>query len=159
MKENFYIQNITDAEAKSACVRRILEELPEWFGNQQAVEEYAETVKELPLWAALDENGQDLGFFAGKIRYGQTGEIVVCGVRPAYHRAGLGKALYTAAEEYFRQNGCRYMLVKTLSDTVDFAPYDQTRRFYQGVGFTPLITLTEMWDEENPCLLMLKSLE
>lgn len=26
------------------------------------------------------------------------------------------------------------------------------------VGFEPLITLTEMWDEETPCLIMVKSL-
>lgn len=30
--------------------------------------------------------------------------------------------------------------------------------FYKSVGFEPLITLTEMWDEENPCLIMLKVL-
>lgn len=32
------------------------------------------------------------------------------------------------------------------------------RGFYKSVGFKPLITLTEMWDEENPCLIMVKSL-
>ncbi|MCI8395995.1 MAG: GNAT family N-acetyltransferase, partial [Acutalibacter sp.] len=31
--------------------------------------------------------------------------------------------------------------------------------FYRGMGFAPLVTLTEMWDEENPCLIMLKALE
>ena len=28
----------------------------------------------------------------------------------------------------------------------------------QARGFESLITLTEMWDEENPCLIMLKPL-
>ena len=27
------------------------------------------------------------------------------------------------------------------------------------VGFESLITLTEMWDDKNPCLIMLKSLK
>lgn len=38
-------------------------------------------------------------------------------------------------------------------------PYDKTRQFYQQVGFESLITLTEMWDDENPCLVMIKSFE
>ena len=50
------------------------------------------------------------------------------------------------------------MMVKTLSDIVDFEPYAQTRAFYESMGFQPLITLTEMWDEENPCLIMIKAL-
>ena len=50
------------------------------------------------------------------------------------------------------------MIVKTLTDTVDFEPYAQTRKFYKSIGFESLITLTEMWDAENPCLIMFKSL-
>lgn len=38
------------------------------------------------------------------------------------------------------------------------AEYEKTRTFYKSVGFEPLITLTEMWDEEIPCLIMLKVL-
>lgn len=51
-----------------------------------------------------------------------------------------------------------YVLVKTLSDAIDYEPYARTRKFYTSVGFESLITLTEMWDEENPCLIMFKSL-
>lgn len=41
---------------------------------------------------------------------------------------------------------------------VAYEPYEQTRKFYESIGFEPLITLTEMWDEENPCLIMIKML-
>jgi hypothetical protein len=54
--------------------------------------------------------------------------------------------------------GCKYVIVKTLSDTDPYEPYARTRAFYRSVGFTPLLTLTEMWDEENPCLIMIKTL-
>ena len=70
----------------------------------------------------------------------------------------MGRALYQAAEEYFIQQGCAYAMVKTLSEQADFEPYEKTRAFYRGIGFEPLVTLTEMWDEENPCLIMLKPL-
>jgi len=82
----------------------------------------------------------------------------VCGVLPEYHRSGIGKALYNIAEAYLIQNSCKYVVVKTLSDTVIYQPYVRTREFYKSIGFKPLITLTEMWDEKNPCLVMVKTL-
>lgn len=54
--------------------------------------------------------------------------------------------------------GCKYAVVETLSETVKYEPYAQTRSFYRSVGFEPLIIFTEMGDEENPCLLMIKVL-
>ena len=77
---------------------------------------------------------------------------------PEYQRNGIGKKLYQKAENRFIQRCCKYVIVKTLSDIVDFKPYEQTRKFYKNIGFEPLITLTEMWDNHNPCLIMIKSL-
>lgn len=85
-------------------------------------------------------------------------DIFVCGVLPEHQHNGIGKALYNVVENYFIQIGCKYVIVKTLSDVVNFKPYVQTREFYKSIGFESLITLTEMWDEENPCLIMLKRL-
>lgn len=158
MKDSYRVAEIIDGEAKSLYSRTVLEKLPEWFGNRQALDDYVEKVKELPFWAALDASGECLGFFAVKIHYRHTGEIVVCGVLPERHHNGAGTALYKATEDYFIQNGCKYVVVKTLSDAIDYEPYARTRKFYTSVGFESLITLTEMWDEENPCLIMFKSL-
>lgn len=158
MKDKFCIVEISNAAQKAAFTRGILEVLPEWFGNRQALEEYVEKVATLPYWSAFDGEGC-IGFFAVTTHYGHTGEIVVCGVLPAYQHGGVGKALYQAAEGYLVQCGCKYAVVKTLSDRVNFEPYAHTRRFYRRLGFEPLITLTEMWDAENPCLIMLKNLD
>ena len=156
---SFEIVEIRDAQVKSDCARDILTRLPRWFGNVQARDEYVEKVRELPFFAAADGEGRLIGFFALNIHYDRTGEIVVCGVHPDCRGMGAGKALCRAAEAFFRENGCRYMIVKTLSDRVSHAPYAETRAFYASVGFEPLITLTEMWDAENPCLIMIKTLE
>lgn len=156
--DGWKIQKIEDPEARAACTREVLEALPEWFGDPQGLAGYCGEVKTLPLWAAVDPAGGWLGLLAVDIHYGRTGDIVVMGVKPGMHRQGVGRALYQAAEGYFRAQGCQYAMVKTLSDQVDFAPYASTRRFYEGMGFAPLVTLREMWDEENPCLIMLKNL-
>lgn len=155
---SYQIIKIEDAQEKSACTRQVLESLPDWFGNPEGLEEYCEKVKSLPLWAALDDAGAPLGILAVTVHYGRTGDIVVMGVKPGLHRQGVGRALYQAAEAYFIGQGCQYAMVKTLSDIADYAPYESTRRFYRGMGFEPLVTLREMWDEENPCLIMLKKL-
>lgn len=99
-----------------------------------------------------------MGFFSVKMHYSHTGDIFVCGVLSEYQHSGIGKMLYSEVEAFFINNGCKYAVVKTLSDIVDFEPYERTRRFYVSVGFEPLLTLTEMWDEENPCLIMIKLL-
>ncbi len=157
MKENLYISEIKDAAKRAAFTKEILEKLPEWFGNKQALNEYVEKVKDLPYWVAFDDT-KIIGFLSVKIHYKYTGEILVCGVHPEYQHSGIGKVLYKMAEKYLVQRGCKYVVVKTLSDIVDFEPYECTRRFYKSIGFEPLITLTEMWDEENPCLIMFKNL-
>lgn len=97
-----------------------------------------------------------VGFIAVKIHYGRTGDIYVMGILPEYQRRGIGQQLIEAAELYFRQKGCKYAIVKTLSDLARNEHYERTRRFYQKVGFEPLITLTEMWDAHNLCLIMIK---
>lgn len=158
MENEFTVSEITENAKKSSYTREVLENLPEWFGNRESLEEYVENVSGLPYWAAFDNDGKCLGFFSVRIHYGHTGDIFVCGVLPEYHHAGIGKALYHAAEKYFIKSGCKYVIVETLSDKADYEPYARTRRFYESVGFEPLITLTEMWDANNPCLIMFKSL-
>lgn len=158
MENTYRIIQVEDSKQKSVYTKKILENLPEWFGNKQALDDYVEKVKALPYWGAFLENDNCVGFFAVKTHYDYTGEIVVCGILKEYQHIGIGKALYSATEKYLSQNGCKFVLVKTLSDLVDFEPYVRTRNFYKSIGFEPLITLTEMWDEANPCLIMLKTL-
>lgn len=158
MTKNYHITEIQEQQKKSIYTREVLESLPEWFGNKASLEEYVEKVQELPFWAALDREGQMPGVFSVRLHYGHTGDIYVCGVRPECHRMGIGKALYGEAERFFQEKGCKYAMVETLSDMVDYMPYEKTRHFYESMGFEPLITLTEMWDENNPCLIMVKIL-
>ena len=71
---------------------------------------------------------------------------------------GMGKSLYDQVERCLLERGCKYAMVETMSDLTDYAPYEKTRHFYESIGFEPLITLTEMWDKNNPCLIMIKVL-
>lgn len=72
MFHTFLISEIHDQDEKSALARMVLETLPDWFGNQEALEDYVKGVRELPFWAALDKEGNCLGFFCVRIHYGHT---------------------------------------------------------------------------------------
>lgn len=156
--EEYQVVEVRDPGRKSAYAKQILGALPEWFADKQAVDQYAKEAERFPFWAAVKGENACVGFLAARMHYGHTGEIFVCGILAEHQHKGVGKALYQKAEAYFIANGCKYIMVKTLSDVADYAPYEETRKFYESAGFEPLITLTEMWDAENPCLIMLKTL-
>ena len=152
------IVEIENAGEKSQYAEEILRGLPEWFGNEKSLCEYVKNVACLPFWIALDQDEKCIGFISVKIHYEHTGDIYVLGVLPEYHRKGAGKMLMARAEEYFKENGCRYIIIKTLSEIANYEPYERARKFYKKVGFEELITLAEMWDTENPCLIMIKKI-
>jgi len=151
------ITRINDGTLKSQYTEKVLRGLPEWFGIENALLDYVAGVAELPFWAAMDGD-ICVGFVAVKIHHRHTGDIYVLGMLPDYHRLGIGRQLMEAADRYFKEIGCKYVIVKTLSELAESEHYERTRQFYLKLGFEPLITLTEMWDEQNPCLIMIKEL-
>ena len=153
----FTISEIKDSHKKTEYADKILRSLPQWFGIEESLIEYVNTVSKYPFFAALDKE-ECIGFFSGKIHYNRTGDIYVCGIRPEYHRKGIGALLYKELENYFIKNNCEYVIVKTLSEFAQDANYAMTKKFYQKMGFKELITLTEMWDKNNPCLIMIKNI-
>ncbi len=156
--ENIRFAEINDPKQKSDFTLNILNKLPQWFSDKKAVKEYAKKVRELSFWAALNEHNICIGFLAAQTHYGHTAEIYVYGVAPEYQHKSIGKKLYYLMEKHFKEMGYKHIIVKTLSDKADSKEYAETRKFYTNIGFEPLITLTEMWDEKNPCLIMIKEL-
>ena len=153
----YKVFEINDNTKKAEYTNYILRLLPEWFGIEESLVHYVETVNKYPYWAAFDQDNC-IGFFSGKIHYNRTGDIYVCGIDPKYHGKGIGTSLYKELEKYFMKKGCEYVMVKTISDKDPDEYYAKTRAFYKKVGFKELVTLTEMWDENNPCLIMIKNL-
>jgi GNAT superfamily N-acetyltransferase len=131
----------------------VLAALPDWFGIEEAVDSYVRDVAALQTFAA----GRD-GFLALKQHTDAAAEISVMGVRPESRGRGLGTALLEAAEPFLRAREVEYLQVKTLGPSQPSEHYAETRSFYAARGFRPLEELTAIWGEENPCLIMVKSL-
>ena len=147
---------IDDPVRRRAIAREVLEDLPEWFGIPESTEEYIRESGKMPFFAAVE--GEDvLGFMALKETSPCTCEIYVTGVKKRAHRCGAGRAMFAAFEEFARTQGYRFVQVKTVAPG-HYAEYDATVAFYRGIGFLPLEVFPTLWDERNPCLILVKTL-
>lgn len=152
-----YIVQVVDESKKSAITKDILDLLPEWFGNEESKKEYIKEVKYTNMWKAVDGK-ESVGFISIKIHHKCTGDIYVLGVKKEYQHKGVGTKLLETAEKYCKSVGCKRIIVKTLSEEVHYPPYLDTLRFYLSHKFERLITFTEFWDSENPCLMLIKTI-
>jgi N-acetylglutamate synthase and related acetyltransferases len=149
-----FCTEITDSARKSAICDAILRSLPDWFGIEQSIVEYVNKVRDLPFWAILDDSGEAVGFVALLPHTAHAAEVCVMGVRHSHHRSGCGRQLIEACAGWCRANGVPYLTVKTLAETHPDPGYAKTRQFYTAMGFVPLEVFPTLWDEHNPCLLM-----
>lgn len=125
-------------EADPAARRRITEaltgRLPQWFGQPESNQRYAEQATHLEAWAArLDES--EIGLVLLKRHSAVSAEIYWLAVDPAHHRRGIGRALIAAVEERLKQAGTRFLFVMTLHPEDPYEPYHRTRAFYERMGF------------------------
>jgi ribosomal protein S18 acetylase RimI-like enzyme len=145
------------------CLKRanvcipIVRALPDWFGIEAAILHYTTEIDDLPTLLACDA-GRVIGFASLKQHTPYSAEIYVMGVLPEAHRKGIGRALINEAQEWLTHRGLEYLQVKTLGPSQPDANYAKTRSFYEAVGFRPLEEFKQLWDEHNPCLVMVKKL-
>jgi ribosomal protein S18 acetylase RimI-like enzyme len=142
----------------SAVARVILEALPEWFGLRDARETYIINASRLPMIVAQTHEGEAMGFLSLKQHTDAAVEAYVLGVRREHHRHGYGRAMFAAAERRLGAEGVRYLTVKTLAADHPDQNYAATRRFYEAIGFESIEVFPTLWNEDNPCLLMIKRL-
>ncbi len=138
-----------------ALCEPILRALPEWFGVEEALSQYVADIENLPTFLAYDD-GELLGFLTVKQHYATTAEVLVMGILLPAHRRGIGRALLVRAQAWLASQGVEYLQVKTLGPSHPDDGYANTRAFYQALGFHPLEEFRQIWDERNPCLIMIK---
>ena len=150
------IEQIHDAQRKTAIARTILEALPDWFGVEESREAYIAASANLPLFAAMDGD-RPVGFLCLKETGKATVELAVMGVLREYHRKGLGRALFQAAKAQAVADGYAFMQVKTVQ-MGRYPDYDDTNRFYLSLGFQEFEVFPTLWDEANPCQIYVMAL-
>ena len=145
-------------QACSKQVEPVLRALPEWFGIEKSTVQYIKDADSMPTMLVRD--GEEvIGFVTIRMHFPESADIHCMGILPAYHRKGIGRQLVHAVENYLKLDGVKFLQVKTVSDSNQDESYAETRKFYLGVGFTPLEVFPTLWDEWNPALLLIKSLQ
>lgn len=147
------------AEHRGRITREILDDLPEWFGIPAAVDAYVAEADTLPMLVCLTPDGEAIGFASLRPTSPYAVEIAVLGIKRAWHRQGIGRALIAAARTFAIGENARYLTVKTLAPSHPDEHYARTRAFYEAVGFVPIEEFPTLWGEENPCLFMLQPLQ
>jgi GNAT superfamily N-acetyltransferase len=143
---------------KASLCEPILRSLPDWFGIEDAILQYLADIDHLPTFLALDGD-QVIGFLTLKQHFPHAAEILVMGCQPDMRRKGIGRALVERGEAWLLDQGVEYLQVKTLAPSHPDPGYAKTRAFYQALGFRPLEEFKQIWDEANPCLVLVKKIE
>lgn len=151
------IAKIEDPNEKKAISRRILEELPEWFGIPEAMEKYICDSADQCFFAAIAENIA-VGFLCLRETGRDTVELAVMGVMREFQRRGLGRALVSRAKEEAASAGYSFLQVKTV-EMGHYDEYDDTNQFYLSLGFREFEVFPELWDEWNPCQIYVMTLK
>lgn len=152
------IQKVNDSDEKTKVTLEVMSALPEWFSPQEDIVNKSQIHRKYPFFVAYDDN-RAIGFAALKIHNMYTADIYNIGVLKEHHRKGIGHQLIAACIQYCRENNYRFLTVKTLDESAIYEPYNATRDFYKKEGFYPLEVFTTFWDEENPCLFMIKVID
>src|SRR5699024_2945041 len=149
------IEKVEDAALKEMITMEVLYDLPEWFGLSESTNEYIHHARKQPFWAAKLQK-KILGFISMKETSVNCAEIYCMGVKKDFHGKGTGSLLIEALEKFASQE-YNYLQVKTV-DEGHYKEYDQTVSFYKKMGFKKLEVFTTLWDEWNPCLIMIKKI-
>jgi len=154
---NYQFVEYYDEKTKYEICKKILSDLPLWFGIQESNNEYCENVKQYRLIAILVDN-VEIGFVSIKENSKVVNELYVLGLLKNQHRNGIGTKVLQFIEADLINKGIKYLEVKTLDESRESEEYRLTRLFYEKNGFIKLDVLLNEWGENNPCLIMIKKL-
>ena len=136
----------------------IARELPQYF-TAQGITAMSQDILIHRLYVAIDSS-EVVGFATLLAKNSQVAEISWMAVRPAQQRHGVGTLLMDQIISDLKAEGVKLLEVKTLASTVDYAPYELTRRFYESRGFVLLETIDPFpeWEPGNPCAIYIKGI-
>jgi GNAT superfamily N-acetyltransferase len=145
----------TRPAGSGAICAGILPTIGEWFGMPESNAAYEAMAETGPAVVALEDD-RAVGLMLLKRHFATALEVYFLAVVRDRHRHGAGRALMAHAEAVAAAEGRRFVQVKTQGPSVDYEPYERTRRFYEALGYAAIEELDVGWGPDNPTLLMAK---
>lgn len=131
MRRAWTIRAIEASDALS--ILQVARGLDKWI-NPQGLRQIEADLRSHSGYVAASEN-RVVGFILWTPLDKEVAELSWIGVAEEAQRLGIGTVLLTAALADLQREGYRYLEVSTVADTVDYAPYAETRHFYRSHGF------------------------
>lgn len=139
-------------------VRRILDALPEWFGDPEAIDNYVSAAGDSEFVSRVAiVSGNVVGVSLTRRHFRESAELHLIAVDPTARGRGVGRALVNQVASDLREDGCKLLAVHTVGASFDNEPYADTRAFYQAIGFYPLEEHVNL-DWGGPTLILVRTL-
>lgn len=141
----------------AACLS-IAKELPQYF-TEEGINTMNKDLRTHQLYTAIDSE-EVVGFITVEQRSHEVSEISWMAVKPNCQRQGIGSALIDYITTDLLSQGVKLLEAKTLSEDIEYSPYENTRRFYGKMGFMHLETIDPYpgWEAGSPCAIYIKIL-
>jgi ribosomal protein S18 acetylase RimI-like enzyme len=141
-----------------SAVRRILEALPEWFGDPEAIDEYvADAANDDFVSMLARESGTTVGVALVRRHFPESAELHLIAISPDVRGQGAGRALIDGVAADLADDGCVLLSVHTVGPSFDSDSYAQTRSFYRATDFYPLEEHRNL-DWSGPTLILVRRL-
>lgn len=139
--------------------RRILEALPDWFGDPAAIDNYVRATEDAAFGSVLAvQDAEVVGVALTRRHFREAAELHLIAVDPSKRGAGVGRALVEHVVDALRADGCTLLSVHTVGPSFEHEAYAQTRAFYRSLGFTPLEEHDGL-DWSGPTLILVRPLQ
>lgn len=131
----------------------ISRKMPQYFTNK-AISDMNQNLQEQDFYIAFEEN-EIIGFLSIDQKSNEVAEISWLAVRPICQRHGYGTELVKHIISELKAKSIKLLMVKTLAEISAYPPYEQTRKFYEKLGFLHIDTIEpyQAWDPGNPCAI------
>ena len=140
------------------AVRRILELLPDWFGDPGAIDNYVTAAGDIEFVSTVAvDSGNVLGVSLTRRHFRESAELHLIAVDPKTRGRGIGRALVDRVAVDLLEDGCRLLSVHTVGPSFESEPYAHTRGFYRATGFYPLEEHNNL-DWPGPTLILVRKL-
>jgi ribosomal protein S18 acetylase RimI-like enzyme len=150
------VAGTTDIEA---CVE-LLGLLPDYFTPETYGELRSSMTSPRSIAMVGEADEAIVAFVHAVIRYDQSAEITHAAVRPDQRNQGVGTSVLGAILEALEGRGVAIVQVKTLDASSGYAPYDETRAFWEARGFVQIDCIDPLpgWDPGNPSAIYVKAI-